>query len=151
MNKLPYFASLFVVLFVLTNCQQKETPDFKELIKTFNAASPKWSEAIQNNNVDYIINFYDENAIFCPDGENFVRGKKDIAKHWNRAAKLIDDFSYQTLDINGNADLIYETGLAFSTYTLDGHQQTDTSKYLLVWKHIADDEYKILADMFNSL
>ncbi len=124
--------------------------DYDALTDYFNAQNPKWRKAIQSKEVSYIANLYDENAIFAVPNQPYIRGREAIKKQWEQSAQLIDDFSYETQQLQGNGDLVYEIGLAFSTYTIGDTQKMDTTKYLMVWKHIGGNEFRIVADMFNE-
>jgi len=150
MKRYVYFIFLLIGI---SACQQPSDStklNYEELINYFNAQNPKWRKAIQSKDVSYIVNLYDEDATYAIPNRPYLRGKAAIRKQWEQTAKVLDDFAYETQQLKGNGDLLYEMGLAFTTYTIGDTQETDTTKYLMVWKHLGEKEFRILADMFNE-
>ncbi|MEM1119541.1 MAG: hypothetical protein AAGJ18_03790 [Bacteroidota bacterium] len=129
------------------------TTNFDEaaFIDWFNSFNPQWSEAVRNKNPRYIIDRYAEDAIIGAPDKPFVIGKVAIEAYWQNLVLFMDDFAYETQYIGGDPeDILFENGRAFVTYTLEGRQQTDTTKYLFVWQHIGNREYRVLSEMFNA-
>lgn len=98
------------------------------------------------------MNLYDDNAILGPNNKPFIVGKKNIRKYWEKAVNYFVDFSYITQTIGGNSkDVLYETGVVHFVFEIDGDTIQDSAKYLFVWKYNGENNYKIIAEMFNEL
>ena len=150
MNKLIILLSLILLN---SSCKTKEHElTNEEFITYFNSFNPEWKEAIVTSNSTYIIDRYTDNAIIGVPNKNFIIGKDRIRQYWGRNVEFIDDFWYKTQRIDGNTnDVFYETGIAFAKYKINNQIHKDTTKYLFVWKKFGDNNYKILAEMFNSI
>ena len=156
MKKIIFF-SVYVLLLCIWSCtagtddKQHVILNEQEMIDYFNSFNPQWRKAIHDNNPDYIIARYSEDAIIGAPNKDFIVGKKAIAEHWRRIIRYMDDFSYKTTHIGGDPNgILFENGEAYGTYTLGDRQVRDTSKYLFVWRHIGNKQYEVLSEMFNS-
>lgn len=152
MNKLTIY---LVLLFITLSCKKveicsKEVKSLDHLVDFFNAQNPKWRASIISKDVTYISDLYDLNAIYGAPNKAYVHGKSNIKKEWQKVANVLDDFSYDTQSLHGSGDLIYESGLAFASYSINGVKIIDTSKYTMIWKDTGEQEYKIMLDMFNE-
>lgn len=156
-KSIKYWGILIVISGLLySSCsikkKQEITFDEHAYIEWFNSFNPKWRKSIQQNDPSYIVSRYDEQAIIGVPNKPFVRGKAAIRAYWQEVTFALDDFAYETQHIGGDPnDILYENGLAFSTYTVNNQQFTDTTKYLFVWKYIGNKEYRILSEMSNAL
>lgn len=143
----------YLLLMFFTSCQEvdntKKTPDFEKLKVAFLKENINWSNSAKNNDATYISNLYLEDAVLGIPTRPFVYGKENISKHWERTVSLVDDLGFETLTLSGSNEIVYETGLAFTTYKVQGISKIDTSKYLIVWRNIGKEQYKIAVDFFN--
>lgn len=107
---------LFVsILLGAAACQQPspdEPLDYEALVDYFTAQNPKWQQAIQSKDVSYIVDMYDEDALYAAPDKAFVRGKEGIRQQWQETVNVLDDFRYETQQLQGDGDLLYETGIA---------------------------------------
>lgn len=145
---------LVFTFLILTSCLDRYNSlerSEEEWINWFNSFNPKWRNAIQTNDASYIINLYHEDAIIGVPNKEFIVGKPNIENYWNELVLFLDDFSYKTQKLGGNPnDMLYENGIAIFEYNVNNIKMVDTTKYLFVWKHIGNKEYRIYSEMYNA-
>lgn len=146
--------SLLTVLLIIYGCRTDHHPhdqiNFSQLKEQFMKENRNWSHAARQNDARYIWNLYQEDAWLGIPGKDYLKGKKAIQEQWEKTVPLVDDLGFETLRLSGNEDIIYETGHAFTTYTVNGKTIIDTTKYLIVWELDEDMNYKIGADLFTN-
>jgi len=149
LNYLGFFLCLF-----LASCQKQvepKAPDFEAMKVKFMAENKNWSNSAKTNDATYIANLYNEDAILGIPFQPFVEGKNQIAKKWQNTVEMVDDLGFETKTLSGTNEIVYETGLAFTSYTVQGVSKTDTSKYVIVWEKQGNGKYKIAVDLFNQI
>ena len=144
---------IILLLSIMVSCKTpKKDVTNESFISFFNSFNPQWRQAIKTNNPAYILDRYVDDAIIGPPNKQFIIGIESIKTHWENIVGYMDDFGYETQRIGGNKnDVFYESGIAFAEYKFNNQVQRDTTKYLFVWKKLSGNNYKILAEMFNSL
>ena len=146
---------IIIFSLLLISCSPKkikeEKVDFDKLVVYFNSFNPIWTKAVRENDPSLLLDRYDEHTIIGDPNKDFITGLDAIKKRMKNFVTFLDDFSYETQYMGGNKDIVFENGLAFATYKINGKTVTDTSKYLFVWKNIGNGQYKVLSELFNDL
>jgi len=143
---------LLLPLTILMACTLSKQPKAfipEVMVDSFNSQSHKWQAAVRAKDYQFIADFYDDDAIFCPPQNACHEGKVAITEHWEQTVNLLSDFKFKTLRIRGDHERFYEHGISVVTFSVNDSMVTDTSKYLLVWETRGQDDYKIIANMFN--
>ena len=146
------YLAILIMALSLASCFSNittDTIDLQALQIKFMNENVNWSKAAKTNDASYISNLYEPEAWLGIPGKEFLVGKDVIAASWEQTVKLVDDLGFKTLSLKGSKEMLYETGLAFTSYTANGESKIDTSKYLIVWKLNDKGNYKIAADLFN--
>lgn len=115
------------------------------------AANIQFLESFSAADAASVASFYTEDAALLPAGGARVDGREAIQAYWQSAMDAgVADLQLNTLEIEDDDDLAYETG----TYSLsapmeDGSLATVTGQYLIVWKEGDDDLWRLHRDIWN--
>ncbi len=110
-----------------------------------------WSKGLKAGDVSQIMKLYDERAHLLPDGDYYYDGLKQIETYWISTMNYTRDMQIQTTSLEGNEDVLYETGLAYKTILKESQLTGDTSKYVTVWKKQPEGGYKVMTSMWNNM
>jgi len=96
---------------------------------------------------------YSDSAKLCPNGADIYIGRNAIHNFWKQAmtgSKLLE-MNTQTLTVDGNRDVIYETGKTTSKILFKDSVLTFNVKFANVWRRQKDGTYLLDVDIWNSL
>jgi uncharacterized protein (TIGR02246 family) len=141
---------VIAVCAISLNCSQ---PDTRAADKTaIREASQEWSNAETAKNLEKCVSFYAEDGERFATGSPLIAGATALRKEWEKylAAPGTFNWTASKVEVARSGDLAYETGV-FVIKTPDKNQQTKTvnGKYVLVWKKLADGNWKVVADIDN--
>lgn len=145
---------LTVIVFLLqaTIVNAQENLALKAEIKLINE---RMVDAVVNQNLAEIINFYTEDAIALPDFQPMLKGKEAIRKHNEKdisEGSKLTDMKLITEQVVGSGDMVYEIGtydITFAPEEIGGEPMTDYGKYLTVWQRV-NGQWKIKVEMWNT-
>lgn len=143
---------LLCYLFLLYSSDIKaQTDDAEEWIKN---AVDKMEKAMVNGDYQYIMDLYVDDVISLPNFEPLVKGKENIEKNMKESVNSgfkFNSVDFETLEVFGDGDYVYEIGAYKMNMTLPGMNEPieDTGKYLTVWEK-TDDGYKIKVETWNT-
>ncbi len=121
--------------------------DMNAARKTVADANQKFEEAVRKADSATLASLYTSDAVAMPANSEPIKGN-DILGMWGSVFRMgIKDAKLTTNDLQGNADLLAETG----TYEMfgDNNKTLDKGKYVVVWKQ-ENGQWKIYRDIWNT-
>lgn len=125
----------------------------KEAIIRKNIAA--FSEALMNGDYDFVVNAYTEDAKIFPNGAKILAGHEAIRKYWTPPADSKRKMTYHKvtpdeIKIIGNEayDYGYYEGKSMGE---DGKEYPFKGKYVITWKEVESDVWKMYLDIWNSV
>jgi ketosteroid isomerase-like protein len=121
--------------------------DMSAARKTVDDTNQKFEEAVRKADSATLGSLYTSDAMAMPANSEPIKGN-DIGGMWGSVLRMgIKDAKLTTTDLQGNADLLAETG----TYEMygDKNKTLDKGKYVVVWKQ-ENGQWKIYRDIWNT-
>jgi ketosteroid isomerase-like protein len=137
---------------LLVACAKSEPPltseAMKEIVKKGN---DQLGYFFIKGDADSLSLMYTEGAKLCPNGTDFVTGRPEIRDFWKEDMKSTKthEMRTETLTINGNKEVLYETGRTFLRMTYLDSTFNLSVKYCNVWALQPDGTYKLDVDIAN--
>jgi len=107
----------------------------------------------KEGNADKLAAMYTDSAKLSPNGANFIIGRDSIKVFWAQDFKSSKVLEMKTtvLTIDGNEDVIYETGKAASKFLYNDTVTYEAKvKYINVWRRQSNGSYKLDVDFWNK-
>lgn len=112
----------------------------------------RWGALIKARDAASIAGLYTEDGALMPPNTPISTGRSAVETTWAALMKA-PGFDLQIMPekitVAGAGDMALDRGTYRLTVAPDGKAQTDTGKYVVVWKKVGD-EWKAAADIFNS-
>lgn len=121
--------------------------DMSAARKTVDDANQKFEEALRKADSVTLASLYTSDAVVMPANSEPLKGN-DILSMWGSVSRMgIKDAKLTTTDLQGNANLLAETG----TYEMygDKNKTLDKGKYIVVWKQ-ENGQWKMYRDIWNT-
>jgi uncharacterized protein (TIGR02246 family) len=150
---------------LLTACQAGERPanDAAEVNGTaavdthgdeqaIRAQVARWLQLVKARDAAGIAELYAEDGAVMPPNAPIGKGRTAIQQTWTsmmRTPGFSLTFVPEQIVVSSSGDLALDRGTYSLTIAPDGTRQTDTGKYVVVWRKIGPD-WKAAADIFNS-
>lgn len=112
----------------------------------------KWLELIKAKDAAAIAQLYTEDGALMPPNAPISKGKTAIQQAWAgmmSAPGFELTFAPETIVLSGSGDMAMDRGTYRMTMAPAGKPQTDTGKYVVVWRKVGG-EWKAAADIINS-
>ncbi len=150
-----YLIAITLLTLVLVACNQRPTKkvvDVAYLKQKVDEGNARLGQFFMSGNADSLANMYSVDAKLCPDGGEFVNGRENIRAYWRQGLKggSILEMKTETLTIDGNEEVIYETGKTHLKISTDSTKKISV-KYCNVWKLQLSGSYKLDVDIWNEL
>jgi uncharacterized protein (TIGR02246 family) len=114
-------------------------------------ANAKLVDAFKARDSAAIAKLYAENAKMLPPDASEVAGRQDIQQLWQGWIDGgLKDLTLDTSEVEASGDLAYEIGDFSLQAPADDAMATITGNYLVVWKHGADDQWRLQVDTWNE-
>jgi uncharacterized protein (TIGR02246 family) len=156
---------LSMTALLLPACQAREKPA-NETAQVNNAAAidiggdeqairgqvDRWLQLIKAKDAPGIAALYAEDGAVMPPNAPIGKGRAAIERTWaSMMATPGFDLAItpEQIIVSSSGDMALDRGTYRLTITPDGAAQTDTGKYVVVWRKIGG-EWKAAADIFNS-
>jgi uncharacterized protein (TIGR02246 family) len=156
---------LSVTALLLPACQPREKPanDGAEVNSATNvdaagdeqairAQVDHWLQLVKAKDASGIAEIYAEDGAVMPPNAPIGIGRAAIQRTWAsmmRTPGFDLTFTPEQIVISSSGDMALDRGIYTLTVAPAGTTQTDTGKYVVVWRKIGGD-WKAVADIFNS-
>lgn len=144
----------FIGLSMLTHsgCQlsNQSSTDLTQVKTKIQALENAWADALNNQDLDALMAMYTEDAVSMANNSPMMVGKDAIRKDQEQEFANQPEgmtYSFETLDVYGNADMVTETGQ--STYKDANGKVLGKGKYMVVWKK-QGEEYLCIREIYNN-
>jgi uncharacterized protein (TIGR02246 family) len=152
------FLSIFVMFlcFTLVSCkstqEQGEVIDLTQVRKSLEEANAKFCEALRQGDTAAVASLYTDDARLLPPNSEIIQGKQDVETFWGGAMQMgVKDAILTTVDVIGMGDMVFEIGKYVLTIQPEGQDAVeDSGKYIVLWKKVADGEWKLHVDIWNT-
>lgn len=149
---------------MLASCQAKQEPanevanasaatvDAKADKGAIRQQVNRWLQLIATKDAAGIAQFYTEDGAVMPPNAPIAKGHASIQKAW---ASMMSTpgfdltFAPEEIVLSSSGDMALDRGKYRLAVSPSGKPQTDTGKYVVVWRKV-DGEWKAAADIFNS-
>ncbi len=153
MQRLISLASL-ILLPCLTSGGCTQRVDIASEQATLFNRDTEWSRAAEGKDVEAILSFVADDAIFLPPDGPMLRGKEIIRRFWSELAETPDfSLSWEAADavVSSAGDMGYTHGLVLVTRKdEEGNTDTERAKYVTIWKKQPDGSWQVVVDIWNS-
>jgi uncharacterized protein (TIGR02246 family) len=112
----------------------------------------RWLQLVKAKDAAGIAELYAEDGAVMPPNAPIGKGRAAIQQTWTsmmRTPGFDLTFAPEQIVVSSSGDMALDRGTYSLTIAPDGTTQTDTGKYVVVWRKI-DHEWKAAADIFNS-
>jgi uncharacterized protein (TIGR02246 family) len=112
----------------------------------------RWLQLVKAKDAAGISQFYTEDGAVMPPNAPIGKGRAAIQQTWDsmmRTPAFDLTFAPEQILVSSSGDLALDRGTYRLTAESAGRQQTDTGKYVVVWRKV-NGEWKAAADIFNS-
>ena len=156
---------LSVTALVLPACQAREKPanDVTEVNsgaavddagdeQAIRGQVDHWLQLVKAKDASGIAEMYAEDGAVMPPNAPIGKGRAAIQRTWAsmmRTPGFALTFAPEQIVVSASGDMALDRGTYNLTIAPDGTTQTDTGKYVVVWRKIGG-EWKAAADIFNS-
>ena len=154
-----------VAALLLTSCQQGEKPANGTAEATATAAVDTsadeqairghvdhWLQLVKAKDAAGIANLYAEDGAVMPPNAPIGTGRAAIQQAWASMMQTPGfalTFTPEQIVVSSSGDMALDRGTYSLTVAPGGKTQSDTGKYVVVWRKIGG-EWKAAADIFNS-
>ena len=111
-----------------------------------------WLQLVKAKDAAGIAALYAEDGAVMPPNAPIGKGRGAIQQTWAsmmRTPGFALTFAPEQIVVSASGDMALDRGTYNLTVAPDGTPQTDTGKYVVVWRKIGS-EWKAAADIFNS-
>ena len=111
-----------------------------------------WLQLVKAKDASGIAEIYAEDGAVMPPNAPIGKGRAAIQQTWAsmmRTPGFDLTFNPEQIVISSSGDMALDRGTYTLTVAPAGTTQTDTGKYVVVWRKIGGD-WKAVADIFNS-
>ena len=156
---------LSVTALLLPACQAREKPanDGAEVNsaaavdtagdeRAIRAQVDHWLQLVKAKDAAGIAELYTEDGAVMPPNAPIGKGRTAIQQTWESMMRTPGfglTFVPEQIIVSSSGDMALDRGTYNLTLATDGTTQTDTGKYVVVWRKIGG-EWKAAADIFNS-
>lgn len=163
-NVLPLFLSLFLFTFCQNSTVPKATASLDKTASTTDLAQKEaiirknitaFSQALMNQDYDFVVNAYTKDAKIFPNGTKILAGHGAIRQYWIPPAGSNRKTTYHKVtpeEIKIIGDEAYDYGY-YEGKSLgeDGKESSWKGKYVITWKEVEPDVWKMYLDIWNSV
>jgi uncharacterized protein (TIGR02246 family) len=112
----------------------------------------RWLQLVKAKDAAGIAELYAEDGAVMPPNAPIGKGRAAIQQTW--ASMMATPgfgltFVPEQIIVSSSGDMALDRGTYTLNFTPNGTAQTDTGKYVVVWRKIGG-EWKVAADIFNS-
>jgi uncharacterized protein (TIGR02246 family) len=112
----------------------------------------RWLQLVKAKDATAIAALYTEEGAVMPPNAPIGKGRAAIQQTWASMMQTPGfalTFAPEQIVVSASGDMALDRGTYNLTIAPDGATQTDTGKYVVVWRKVGS-EWKAAADIFNS-
>ena len=138
---------------VFSYCNKSEIKlskeEMKQIVENRNA---DLAECFKASDAEKLALIYSDSAKLSPNGLNFVYGRNSIKAFWAEdfITSHVIEMNTDVLTIDGNSEIIYETGIATSKIMYNETLYNARVKYINVWRKQPNGGYLLDIDFWNK-
>jgi len=144
---------IMVLLIGSYSCNKSDLSISKEEMKrVVESRNEQLGECFKSGDAERLSLMYSDSAKLSPNGYSFIFGRDSIKSFWAedfKTSKVIE-MNTKVLTIDGNLEVIYETGLTTSKIMYNDSLYSPTVKYINVWRRQPNGEYLLDVDFWNK-
>ncbi len=146
-----YSSVLFLLSLVLLSCGRNDQISKEEMKRIVDNNNDILGRYFINGNADSLTSMYTKTAVVAPNGDDFYNGNDQILEMYKNdlPGYKILKMETKTLRIEGDRNVIYETGKTYLTINVDDSVYNTHVKYCNVWRLQKDGTYKLDIDIWN--
>jgi ketosteroid isomerase-like protein len=140
-----------IIITGLTSCQ-KQSLSIEEMKRIVTERNKRLTYLFIKGNADSLALIYTSEAKLSLNGYDFANGRNSIHQLWQEdmVNSKVLEMTNQTLKIDGNSDVIYETGKTRLKLTFKDSIFNTTVKYCNIWRKQDNGEYLLDVDFSNA-
>lgn len=142
------------LLLFAAGCAQPAPKDTRAADETtIRALDAQWLKSVVAKDVDATVGYYSDDGSLLPPNAPIASDKASIRADWSAFLSPGNSLTWQAdkVDVARSSDLAYVLGVyQFTSQDAKGKTTTDSGKFVEVWKKQADNNWKVVADIFNS-
>ena len=142
----------FILIVVsLLSCQNQSLSK-EEMTKIVKAGNDRLTYLFKKGNADSLALMYTSEAKLSLNGYDFSNGRNAIHQLWKEdmVNSKVLEMTTKTLTVDGNKEVIYETGKTSLKLTFKDSVFTTSIKYCNIWRWQPDGSYKLDVDFSNA-
>lgn len=112
----------------------------------------RWLQHVRAKDAAAIAQLYSEDGAVMPPNAPIAKGRAAVQQAWGSMMQTPGfdlTFTPDEIVVSSSGDMAMDRGTYRLTTATGGAPQTDSGKYLVVWRKVGG-EWKAAADMFNS-
>lgn len=144
--------AVILVLVLIISCDNEKSISEEEMKAIVENCNAKLGECFKLGDADKLAEMYAPSAKLSPNGYNFVFGRDSIKKFWTedfKTSKVVEMIT-DVKTIDGDREVIYETGISSSKILFEDSLYHVTVKYINVWRKQPEGKYLLDVDFWNS-
>jgi ketosteroid isomerase-like protein len=145
-------ALLIILALVAAACQPAKLSK-QEMQDIIHSRNEELGSLFKGGDAEKLSMIYSDSAKLCPNGADLYIGRNAIRDFWKQAmegSKMLE-MNTETLTVDGNREVIYETGKTTSKILFKDSVLTFHVKFANVWRRQKDGTYLLDVDIWNSL
>lgn len=112
----------------------------------------RWLQLVKAKDAAAIAGLYTDDGAVMPPNAPIGKGRATIQRTWASLMQIPGfglTFAPEQIDVSSSGDMALDRGTYRLTVAPHGKTETDTGKYVVVWRKVGSD-WKAAADIFNS-
>jgi len=143
---------LFLPLFATA---QSNTTEVKKDLAIIKKNTALFSAALMDQDYTFVVDAYTDDAKIFPNGTKILTGKAAIRKYWTPPAGSKRKMTYHKVtaeEVKVIGDEAYDYGYyEGKSIGNDGKEYPFKGKYVITWKEVEPDVWKMYLDIWNSV
>ena len=141
----------FIIVIGLVSCQT-QTLSKEDMTNIVNERNERLRYLFIKGDADSLALMYTSEAKLSLNGYDFANGRNAILQLWKEDMVNSNtlEMTTNTLTVDGNMDVIYETGKTLLKLTFKDSVFNTTVKYCNIWRRQANDTYLLDVDFSNA-
>lgn len=150
--KTNYLRTLISIVIIGSTSCQNQSLSKEEMTKIIKERNDRLTYLYIKGDADSLALMYTSEAKLSLNGYDFANGRNAILQLWREDMVNSNtlEMTTNTLTVDGNADVIYETGKTRLKLTFKDSVFNTTVKYCNIWRRQANGAYLLDVDFSNA-